>query len=213
MRSGLLLIGAGAAAAAIYYATRKKEQVGQAAIQTGDAWANWIGLNKGEARQEAEEAPGVISTWVDEISAKVQDMFQPRGIRNNNPFNLKLTGIPWKGKVPAAKNTDGVFEQFDTPLNGIRAGARDIHNDYWIKGKKTIRALISEFAPVSENNTSAYMQSVASYLGKGVDQTLVFPADLFKLTKAIIGHENGAAYRDHYPDDLIRKAIREAAGS
>lgn len=41
----------------------------------------------------------------------------PRGIRNNNPLNIKI-GNDWKGEVP---NTDGTFEQFESMEYGLRA--------------------------------------------------------------------------------------------
>ena len=53
----------------------------------------------------------------------VQSML-PRGIRNNNPLNIRL--VPdnrWQGRVPPKHNSDSTFEQFDDPIMGLRAAA------------------------------------------------------------------------------------------
>lgn len=47
-------------------------------------------------------------------------MDKPRGIRNNNPGNLRW-GDPWQGLVPEAQRTDKDFCQFVAPAWGIRA--------------------------------------------------------------------------------------------
>jgi hypothetical protein len=131
---------------------------------------------------------------------------EKRGIRNNNPGNLVITSIPWKGKVPVAKNTDGKFEQFTKSVDGIRAMFIDLRGDIEKDGLNTIRKLINEYAPKFENNTAAYVQSVASQVGIGAD-TRVLPANYFSLVKAIIKHENG---KQPYPDSVIMSGINAA---
>ncbi len=133
--------------------------------------------------------------------------YRQRGIRNNNPGNLILTNINWQGKVPRASNTDGKFEQFTSPLMGIRAMYLDIRGDVR-RGADTLRKLITRYAPPSENNTAAYIATVAKAIGKGADQTLT-AADFPALLAAIIKHENGI---NPYPADLIRQAIAAAGG-
>lgn len=101
----------------------------------------------------------------------------PRSIRNNNPGNLRLTAINWKGKVPKDSNTDKSFEQFTSPVWGFRAMAMDIINDVK-KGKNTPLELIKEYAPASDgNNTLSYATKVAASIGVGVNQ--LFTKELF----------------------------------
>lgn len=71
-----------------------------------------------------------------------------RGIRNNNPGNLRVTPDKWVGKIPLSQNTDlnKSFEQFTEIKYGIRAMLIDLLGDIG-KGKDTIRKLISEYAP------------------------------------------------------------------
>lgn len=117
-----------------------------------------------------------------------------RGIRNNNPGNLRFTNIAWQGKITKEKNTDYKlgFEQFTEVKWGIRAMLRDLLNDI-DKGKNTIRLLINEYAPPVENNTLNYINVVANSLGMTPDQKIVNVDALFmlKIGRAIISHENG----------------------
>lgn len=128
--------------------------------------------------------------------------FKQRGIRNNNPGNLVITNIPWRGKVSREANTDGKFEQFTRPEYGIRAMFMDIRNDLR-KGKNTIRKLITEYAPPHENDTAAYIAAVSRTTGRGPDYALT-EADYPALVAAIIQHENGV---QPYPMSLIKTAI------
>jgi hypothetical protein len=115
----------------------------------------------------------------------------PRGVRNNNPGNLVLTSIKWKGKVPNEQNTDGHFEQFYTYADGVRAMIKDIMNDHK-KGSKSVRKLIYEYSPPTENNTEIYINWVASVLGVSPDATITLSKDILKsFAVAIIKKENG----------------------
>jgi hypothetical protein len=148
----------------------------------------------------------VISTgsgYFDNLVSNVTKALEPRGIRNNNPGNLVLTTIAWKGKVPNAQNTDGKFEQFTQPLWGIRAMFMDVRGDIEKDGLNTIRKLITVYAPAFENNTAAYIQSVVNQVGIGAD-TKIQSANYLNLLKAIINHENG---KQPYSDALIIEAM------
>jgi hypothetical protein len=123
-------------------------------------------------------------------------MALPRGIRNNNPGNLKITPLKWKGKIPFDKNTDGVFEQFETMAYGIRAMLIDLKGDIEKDGLNTITKVINEYAPPSENLTSNYINLVSKQMGIGPNT--VFKADrdtLIRLGSAITGVENGWSYQ------------------
>jgi hypothetical protein len=126
----------------------------------------------------------------------------PRGLRNNNPGNLRrVEGTAWKGQE--ATQTDPDFVQFVTPEYGIRAMARILHN-YKRDGLNTIHEAISRWAPSNENDTNSYIQDVCN--GCSVQPTDVVDFDLImpSLIKAIIFHENGV---QPYSDDQINKGI------
>lgn len=135
------------------------------------------------------------------------DMSIPRGIRNNNPLNLRISTTHWLGKI--YDNTDGSFEQFDTNINGIRAGAKLLSNYYRSNGLSTIEGIIDRFAPSVENNTKAYITSVCEYMGVEAHDVLNICDHqiLASLLCAIILHENG---EQPYPLDDIHTAIEKA---
>ena len=127
-----------------------------------------------------------------------------RGIRNNNPGNIRLSQDKWQGL--AAKQTDQEFFVFENPVYGIRAIARILikyQDDY---GLRTIGAIISRWAPTSENNTEAYIKRVAERTGFAADQELDVHQHefLMPLVKAIIWHENA---QQPYSDEQINKAL------
>ncbi len=115
-----------------------------------------------------------------------------RGIRNNNPGNIIITSITWQGKVPVAKNTDGTFEQFYTIEDGVRALMRQLVNNI-NSGYDTVYTLIHKYSPEFENNTSAYINSVVSMIGMGINEVLdIYQETIVSLAKAIIYVENGS---------------------
>ncbi|EEH4116371.1 structural protein [Salmonella enterica subsp. enterica] len=133
----------------------------------------------------------------------------PRGIRNNNPGNIRW-GDDWKGLVPKEQRTDKTFCQFVTPEYGIRAMVIILRNYQRKHGLNTVTGIIRRWAPPNENNTQAYIDSVA----KSTDVTLGQRIDtgdsrfMMKLLQAIIRHENG---EQPYGFDVFVKAL-ELAG-
>lgn len=88
----------------------------------------------------------------------------PRGLRNNNPLNIRISGTNWLGKLPLEKNTDGSFEQFDTIIHGIRAAMINVRtyiNKYHCNTPQTI---IHRWAPPSDGNNTARYVDVACQL-------------------------------------------------
>ena len=91
----------------------------------------------------------------------------PRGIRNNNPLNIRK-GNNWKGEV--AKCSDGEFEQFVSMQWGVRAGFKILKNYMTgyggrVKALTNVHDIIHRWAPPSENNCQAYIDSVCRVSG------------------------------------------------
>lgn len=118
----------------------------------------------------------------------------PRGIRNNNPGNLIFTNINWTGKLPKEQNKDRRFEMFITPEYGIRAMIKDLKNDIE-KGKNTVPALMTEYAPRFENNTDAYIQMVCKDLKVSATAKLLPTKNTLRLLVHSISRvENGGNF-------------------
>ncbi len=117
----------------------------------------------------------------------------PRGIRNNNPGNIRITNTAWQGKVK--ENTDGAFEQFISMEYGIRALIVTLRTYIGKHKCDTIRKIINRYAPSVENNTGAYIKAVAVRTGIDTDERLIPDINtLSRIVEAICFHENGGSY-------------------
>lgn len=110
----------------------------------------------------------------------------PRGIRNNNPGNIKDDGTSWQGMA----GSDGVFIIFTDMSWGTRAMATALTNMIR-KGYNTIGTLIPQW---SATDQAAYVANVASRIGiaPGDPITTDVPT-LTALIRAMITQENGDA--------------------
>lgn len=81
-----------------------------------------------------------------------------RGIKNNNPFNIRKSVNSWQGKLKFSKDKD--FEQFCSMDYGLRAGIQLLRNGYIAKGFDTVEKIIPRYAPASENDVQSYIAFV-----------------------------------------------------
>lgn len=103
-------------------------------------------------------------------------MALPRGIRNNNPLNIRK-GNNWQGE--RKNQTDPAFEQFESMTYGLRAGFKILKNyqaQSLLEQKRadTIRKIIRRWAPPCENVTERYIQTVANQTGFHPDEVIPF---------------------------------------
>lgn len=87
---------------------------------------------------------------------------QPRGLRNNNPGNLRRSSDNWQGLRPV--QADPEFFQFETMAYGYRALIRTLQNYRRIHGLRTVAEMIARWAPQHENDTAAYIRAVCQDL-------------------------------------------------
>lgn len=80
-----------------------------------------------------------------------------RGLRNNNPGNIRKDGTHWKGEVEPSR--DAAFKQFESMAWGYRAMFKCLNTYSRKYGLDTIRKMISRWAPPSENDTDAYIRN------------------------------------------------------
>jgi len=127
----------------------------------------------------------------------------PLGLRNNNPGNLR-PGDNWQGMI----GENGGFLVFQDIAYGIRAMATDIGNDIRLDHLDTIRKLVYEYAPPSENDTAAYISRMVQSTGFAADQQL--PPTAETLRKLIRGHmrvELGDGYAALVTDTDIMEGL------
>lgn len=126
-----------------------------------------------------------------------------RGIRNNNPGNLRV--------APNAVGNDGAFAVFDKPDDGLAAMSRQLQL-YGDRGNNTPYGIIHTYAPSSENNTQAYINAVTGDTGFGAHEQLDLsdPATLKRMMAAMIRHENGSQpYSEKDIDSGINQSMTD----
>jgi hypothetical protein len=117
-------------------------------------------------------------------------MNEPRGIRNNNPLNIRH-GDPWLGAT--REQTDPAFVTFESPAYGFRAASRLLLNYQERYGLTSVLAIIGRWAPPSENDTEAYADAVAAemHVRAGDAISLRDGKTLLAMLRAMCSHENG----------------------
>ena len=131
----------------------------------------------------------------------------PRGIRNNNPGNIRHSKVRWVGEAEDQPDPD--FVTFSGPKYGIRAICKVLMSYQDDDGCRTIRQLIRRWAPPGENDTGAYVAAVSRACGLGPDEpaNVQTSAVMTPLVETIIRQENG---EQPYAADLIFDALRLA---
>ena len=124
----------------------------------------------------------------------------PRGLRNNNPLNIRRSGDKWQGL--RVLQEDREFFQFSEMKWGWRAAFRLLCHTYYGKYKlRTIRAIITRWAPPKENNTEAYIRCVTDRIGIGPDKELgdpqTHPTQWMMIGIAMAIVENGTTNLDY----------------
>jgi hypothetical protein len=124
----------------------------------------------------------------------------PRGFRNNNPGNIRVSSSMWRGLADPIDKTE--FQQressfcvFREPEWGLRALAMLLRRYKTEHGLDTPRKIIARWAPAGDNNdVTSYATQLALALGMGPDDFVDATVDesLVVMMRAIARHENGA---------------------
>jgi hypothetical protein len=136
----------------------------------------------------------------------------PRGIRNNNPGNVRRSSDNWLGA--AAQQSDAEYVQFIGPEYGLRAMGRILLNYSARHGLNTVAGIVSRYAPAHENPTNAYIANVSARLFPGVPPAVAaatrfdVAARLPELMRAMVIQEQGAtAAALHVPSSVYDAAL------
>ncbi|WGW00353.1 structural protein P5 [Vibrio sp. YMD68] len=130
-------------------------------------------------------------------------MGTPRGIRNNNPTNIKHSEHnDWIGQT----GSDGTFAVFGSPEYGIRAATKLIQNYQSKYNLGTVRDIIGRWAPAGEENPHVenYIKHVSKRLGISENNHKVLTSQYPVLIAAMIEFENGV---QPYDMDLIAHGV------
>lgn len=114
-----------------------------------------------------------------------------RGLRNDNPLNIRHGKSQWVGM--REKQTDKSFVQFTERVYGYRA-AFVLLRGYIGKGKDTIGKIIAKWAPSSDgNNTQSYINYVSKSTGINASHALKWEDknDLVEIVRSMAHMESG----------------------
>ena len=114
-----------------------------------------------------------------------------RGLRNDNPLNIRHGKSQWVGM--REKQTDKPFVQFTARVYGYRA-ASVLLRGYIGKGKDTIGKIIAKWAPSSDgNNTQSYINYVSKTTGINASHALKWEDkdDLVEIVRSMAHRESG----------------------
>ncbi len=132
---------------------------------------------------------------------------EPRGIRNNNPGNIRHGPSQWAGM--SEQQPDREFLRFNTVEDGIQALTELADTYYTRHGLHTVDGFISRWAPPEDNNdTAAYVAAVERAIGSKT-WSIHDRASTLALIKAIIKHENG---KQPYDDRTLLRGMEQARG-
>lgn len=128
-----------------------------------------------------------------------------RSVRNNNPGNIRdAVTYEWDGQTGRDNGGYAVFESAEW---GFRAMTILLRNYRRFYGADTIPEIINKWAPDIENNTLAYIDSVAKQTGLDLDEVIDTEEETLALIKAISKHEAGVLV---YSDEVILKGMSMA---
>jgi len=113
----------------------------------------------------------------------------PRGIRNNNPLNIRHSSDVFQGEI---KGIDKSFKTFESMPYGYRAAFVTLAT-YLSKGHNTIEKIVAKWAPPTENNTESYISNVAKYSGvpRNKELTAADGINYILIVAAMSAVENG----------------------
>ena len=116
-----------------------------------------------------------------------------RGLRNNNPGNIRRSRVRYKGEVRPSRDPE--FKEFSSMAYGYRAMFVLLDTYRSRYGLSTIRQMLNRYAPPEENFTEGYVRFVADYSGVMPDEAVDtrVEMDMIPIVSAMSKIENGVA--------------------
>ena len=110
-------------------------------------------------------------------------------IAKNNIFNIRAGRAQWLGMTGTRRG----FVEFDTREHGIRAWLVLMRNYRRQYGCRTVRQIVTRFAPPSENDTERYIRFCSEGVMLDADCALTTSTDYAFLGKYMARMETGTA--------------------
>mgnify|MGYP000868613354 CR=1 FL=1 len=114
-----------------------------------------------------------------------------RGLKNNNPLNIRHNGDTFVGEIPGS---DKAFKTFSGVAYGYRAAFVTLHTYLTKYRRNTIETILAAWAPPEDSNdTEAYITAVEKESGIARDKMLTATGgeDYIRIVAAMSRVENG----------------------
>ena len=135
-----------------------------------------------------------------------------RGVRNNNPLNIKKkVSNAWDG-IAEDQSGDSIFATFESAEYGIRAALRTLVT-YQNKHKlRTPSEMLARWAPPSENIVSDYVATVKDLSGLSMDDPMVIGNNqkTLDLIRSMVAMENSQKAMRGYSSNTYNRALQLA---
>ena len=208
--------------------------ISEAAMDAGEAAVDsGIGIAK-KVYRKGRDAYNNLTAEVDEEMARLQADTTPtkisqeavppiftdhrgkaaleRGVRNNNPLNIKKkVSNAWDG-IAEDQSGDSIFATFESAEYGIRAALRTLVT-YQNKHKlKTPSEMLARWAPPSENIVSDYVATVKDLSGLSMDDPMVIGNNqkTLDLIRSMVAMENSQKAMRGYSSNTYNRALQLA---
>jgi hypothetical protein len=134
-----------------------------------------------------------------------------RGLRNNNPGNIRPGSDMWVGQVGVSDNNI----VFDSVENGLRALAIDLSNKQRLHNYDTLYKIFSVYAPWSDgNDPSSYANTVGNKIGIGANDIFkINSQNIQPLMRAVVGVELGNLASSYITDNMIYQGSQSVSSS
>lgn len=103
-----------------------------------------------------------------------------RGVRNNNPLNIRRSGSNWFGM--SVTQTDHDFCQFTSINYGLRAAMYLLTKYVFFYKFTTIKQVIFRWAPPSENNSEVYVDRVVHIINSASSPECPFLSSSYEVS-------------------------------
>lgn len=124
----------------------------------------------------------------------------PRGLRNNNPLNIRGSKKFWLGQVGTDR---GGFCIFADIRYGYRAAFRTLRTYAHKYHIKTVGRIIERWAPTCENETQSYINSVCIFSNFKPYSLVVTEQESIDLVRAMAKVECGIRFADYIKTEDI----------
>lgn len=188
-----------AAATRVEQSRARRRQAGEATSVVGmektEETFNVINDVKAAVYEDAANGFPAIRDRISGITGSIGDMTRRaqgglvRGLRNNNPGNLRATS------ANQPQDDDG-FRTFGSMDEGIAAANNQLNIYAKRDGINTISGIVSKWAPKNENDTAAYIASVSQQSGITDPNKQLSEGDRASVLAAMFRHETNSLAPD-----------------